>query len=304
MSRYNIKIETGIYTGNGSAQTIAPACDGPNWVLTKRINGTATVCYTLWDKMGENKANSFGGAYAEKVTQIMALTADGFHVGAGQSQNAALYAYLAIKGMGGTHFQTGRYVGGGTDNRDIINTNYEGTGFQPDLVGIHAALDGQTGRWRSKAHTGDSSQTYTVLASNNNIQGFATTGFQIGTSQNVALRYYNWFAIKEVPGGIKFGSYVGTGVAQNIDVGFRPTCVFVQNRDTNADMYFLTQGMLDNSIQSHPVTGNAASAGITAFTDTGFTVGTIDNTNKSGDTLIYWAFKDGEYAVPVTRNTL
>ena len=301
--RYSVKIETGTYTGNGAAQEIA-ACDGPSWALTKRINGTATACYTMWRGMPRNACNSMGTTQAERTGQVVELTKDGIYVGSGQSQNSALYAYVAIKALQGSkHFQTGRYYGDTTDNRNLLA--YEGTnGWQPDIVGLHIAVDGNNGRWRSKYNSGDSSQSWLASAGANSIQGFASTGFQVGTSQNSAA-YFNWWAMREIAGGMKLGSFTGNGTSQSIDVGFQPTFVLVQNITTTGAAYFLTQGMVDNSIASHPVSAASADAtAISALTSTGFSVGALDAVNKSGDTVLWWAMRDGEYAPEIARAML
>ena len=302
--RYSIKIETGTYTGNGAAQEIA-ACDGPTWALTKRINGTATACYGMWARMPRNACNSMGISQAERTNQLIELTKDGIYVGSGQSQNAALYAYVAIKALRGSkHFQTGRYYGSAADNRDLLAL--EGTdSWQPDIVGLHIAVDGNNGRWRSKYNSGDSSQTWLASAGNNSIQAFQPTGFQVGTSQNAAASYYNWWAMREIPGGMKLGSFTGNGSSQSVSVGFQPTFVLVQNITTTNAAYFLTQGMVDNSIASHPVSAASADAtAISALTATGFTVGGLDAANKSGDTILWWALRDGEFAPEIARTML
>lgn len=302
--RYSIKIETGTYTGNGAAQKIA-ACDGPSWVLTKRINGAVTACYSMWDRMPRNACNSMGIAQAQRTNQLVELTKDGFYVGSGQSQSAALYAYVAIKALRGSkHFQTGRYYGSAADNRDLLAL--EGThSWQPDIVGLHIATDGNNGRWRSKYNSGDSSQTWLASAGNNSIQSFLANGFQVGTSQNSAASYYNWWAMREVPGGMKLGSFVGNSAEQSIKVGFQPTFVLVQNITTTGPAYFLTQGMVDNAISSHPVSAAAADAtAITALHSNGFTVGALDAANKAGDTILWWAMRDGEYAPEISRALL
>lgn len=301
--RYTLKIETGTYTGNGAGQEIA-ACDGASWVITKRINGAATAAYGMWDRMPRNACNSMGTSQAQRTNQVTDLTKDGFYVGSGQSQNAALYAYVAIKALQGSkHFQTGRYYGDTTDNRDL--SDFEGTNdWQPDIVGLHIATDGNNGRWRSKYNVGDSSQTWLAAAGNNSIQSFLSDGFQVGTSQNSAA-YFNWWAMREIDGGMKLGSFVGTGAEQSIDVGFQPTFVLVQNITTTGAAYFLTQGMVDNAISSHPISGAAADAtAISAFSSSGFSVGALDASNKAGDTILWWAMRDGEYSPPLGRTLL
>lgn len=306
--RYGIKIETGTYTGTGSAQTISPVCAGPNLVMTQRANGTATVCYTLWSRMPENGANSFGGAHAEKANQLVALTKDGFYVGGGQSQSSALYVYLAIKASRScTNFQTGRYVGTGANNRAVINTNKEGTPFQPNFIYVQRATDGYNGLFRTSEHTGDASSSLTSADTTNNIKTIEPTGFTVGTATgiNASGAYYNWFALKNLSGAIKVGGFIGTGASQSITLGWQPTFVMVKNRSTTDPAIVYTSTMVSNSVSSLPVSAaNSIPQGITSLDQYGFTVGTDASCNGSGNTLCYLALKDGEYAGDISRTSI
>lgn len=306
--RYGIKIETGTYTGSGSAQTISPACDGPNFTFTKRANGAATVSYTMWTRMPENGSNSFGTTSAERTNQLMALTKDGFYVGSGQSQNSALYVYLSIKASRScANFQTGRYLGTGANDRAVINTNFEGSPFSPDFLYVHRATDGYNGLFRTSQHTGDASSSLTSADTTNNIKTIESTGFTVGTATgiNASGAYYNWFALKNLSGAINVGGFTGTGASQSINLGWQPTFVMVKNRSTTDPAIVYTSSMVSNSIASLPVSAASSIAqGITSLDQYGFTVGTDASCNGSGNTLCYLALRDGEYAGDISRTAI
>lgn len=306
--RYGIKIETGVYTGTGAAQTISPVGDGPNLVITKRINGTNTASASMWTRMPENASNSFGGALAQKTNQLMALTKDGFYVGVGQSQNSALYAYLSIKASYScTNFQTGRYMGTGANDRSVINTSHEGTPFRPSFIYVHRAEDGFGGIYRTSQQTGDASSTFTNANTTNNIKTIESTGFTVGTATgiNASGIYYNWFALKDLSGAIKVGGFTGNGNSQQITLGWRPTFVLIKNTGTTDPAMFLTTGMVTNSINSIPVSAAASSSqSIVSLDSYGFTVGSDAATNGAENSIIYLALKDGEYAGDILRASI
>lgn len=293
---YTVKVATGIYTGNGTVQEIA-ACNGADWVWTKRITGTVTSAHAMWERMRRNACNGPGGTLAAKSSQITDLTPSGFLVGAGQSQNSAIYAYIAMKALGSKYFQTGRYVGDAADNRNL--TGLTGTVFQPDLVGLHQDVDGFPGVFRTSEHVGDLAQTYTGAGVANYIQSLLSTGFQIGTNANVntSAAYFNWYAMRKIPGALAIGSFTGTGAEQDISVGFQPTAILIKNQSTTDAMVMATSAMLSGGYGPHPVSAAASDAQtITALTSGGFSVGTAAAANGLGNKMIWIALRDGEYS--------
>lgn len=293
-----IRIESRTYTGTAAAQEVLMGA-GPDFALTKRLNGTATAAYTLWRGMPRNLANVPGASLASKANQVMDLTRDGVYVGSGQSQSAALYAAVTIKGLrGGSYFATGRFSTNNVDGRDM--TAREGCGFQPDLLWMQRRTDGAAlAAFRHRDHVGDQSQTFASAAVANLIQSFTADGFTLGNSPTVngsAADLVDWWALRNVPGAIHCTSFVGTGAAQDIGLPFQPTVVLVKNRDTSDPAFLLTQGMLDNAIASHPITGAAADAtGITGIGPAGFSVGALAACNGAGNTILVVALRDGTY---------
>lgn len=293
-----IRIESRTYTGTAAAQEVLMGA-GPDFALTKRLNGAATNAYTLWRGMPRNLANVPGASQASKANQITDLTRDGIYVGSGQSQSAALYAAVTIKAFrGDNHFATGRYVTNNVDNRAMSGS--EGCGFQPDLLWMQRRTDGAASAvFRHRDHVGDQSQTFIAAATSNLIQSFTSDGWTLGNSPSVngsSVDQVDWWALRNVPGAIHCTSFVGTGAAQDIALPFQPTVVLLKSRDTTDPAFLLTQGMIDSAIASHPITGAAAdSTGITGITAAGFSVGALAACNGSGNTILVVALRDGTY---------
>ena len=294
---YSLKIETGRYlSGATAASERTPIGDGPDFALTKRLDGVATVAYTKWRRMGLGLANSPGGAFSSKTGQITDLTRDGLYVGSGQHQNGANYGYLTIKSNNNKFFQTGRYVGNGADNRNLVD--WEGTFFQPDIVWIHRITDGNQGCMRTSAYVGDLAQPVVGVAAINMIQAFLPNGFQLGTNGivNSAGEIYDWWALKAIPGAVAVGSFVGNATARSIDVGFAPTAVLVKNTATSDSFRLLTSAMVAGGFPCIGLSAVAADANeISGLTATGFTLGTAATINGAGQTITYVALRDGEY---------
>ena len=293
-----IRIESRTYTGTAAAQEVLMGA-GPDFALTKRLNGAATNAYALWRGMPRNLANVPGASQASKANQIVDLTRDGIYVGSGQSQSAALYAAVTIKGLRGSkHFATGRFSTNNVDNRAMAGR--EGCGFQPDLLWMQRRTDGAAlAAFRHRDHVGDQSQTFAAAATSNLIQSFTADGFTLGNSPTVngsAADLVDWWALRNVPGAIHCTSFVGTGAAQDIALPFQPTVVLLKNRDTADPAFLLTQGMLDSAIASHPITAAAADAtGITGIGAAGFSVGALAACNGAGNTILVVALRDGTF---------
>tara|TARA_R100001460_G_scaffold11857_2_gene27489 strand:+ start:792 stop:1838 length:1047 start_codon:yes stop_codon:yes gene_type:complete len=86
--------------------------------------------------------------------------------------------------------------------------------------------------------------------------------------------------------------YVGNGSDANsiTGVGFKPDMVWTKNRDHAADNYLhdIVRGV-QNAIRPNVATGTyATSINLQSFDSDGFTLGTQDGLNKSGDNIVSW----------------
>lgn len=100
---------------------------------------------------------------------------------------------------------------------------------------------------------------------------------------------------------VNSGTYVGNSTAarQIVGVGFQPDLVIVKSLTQTYDTWFKTKDMA--STQSFPTRADAASATdkITSLDANGFTIGSIQDVNNTGQTFAWIAFKDngaGDFA--------
>ena len=89
------------------------------------------------------------------------------------------------------------------------------------------------------------------------------------------------------------GTYTGTGVAQSITLGYRPSAVTIINVTDGDTVTFHIDGMTDGS----SVSIGAAAATVTnavTFSATGFSVGTDGSVNENAKVFRYIALGGSE----------
>lgn len=191
--------KVGTYTGTGAdGKTITGLGFQPNFVWAK-ANSNIVGAYKY--STGTDTSMHFGGD--NRTDLIASLDSDGFTVNDGSGSganmvnvNGVTHYYFAIKAVTGfaSIFQ---YTGDGTDNRDLTTP-----GFAPGFVILKSQWGGNPSI-RTSAHSGDNSQSWDSAQAANRIQGFSSTGFQVGTSddanQNGAV--FNALVVKEGTSG-------------------------------------------------------------------------------------------------------
>lgn len=169
------RMKVGSYTGNGSSsQDITGIGFQPDvvWILPNST-GEAAV------RMSSMSASFFfkGGSSSDIITSFLS---NGFRVGshASSNTNGNTYHYIAFKS--GTDFlSVGSYTGGGGDNRSIDIS------MRPDYLMIISGA-GDRGVHRSNQIGGDSTlQFENIVTSQNQIQAFESSGFQVGSDDRV-----------------------------------------------------------------------------------------------------------------------
>jgi hypothetical protein len=303
MARYNLQIKTGTYVGNGVDDTgITGVGFRPDLVIIDSDSTTHSVMRTK--HMIGDSTSYLNSATANLANAVQSLDADGFTVGTDGTvnSNAVNYYYTAIRGTSGQdYFKTGRYVGTGGDDR-----NYTGglIGFTPDLV-IAKRDAGTSAYWRSSAMPADSSGTFAGIAQTADvIQSLISGGFQLGTNAgaNGSGSTYYFMAMKALAGVIAVGTYTGNGVAGKkvSGVGFQPDMVITHRDSASNQGIYRTSSMPDaNSSQMGASASNNQL--ITAMHSDGFTLGNNAGANGSGSTYYWFAFKSGNYNVPLNR---
>lgn len=87
---------------------------------------------------------------------------------------------------------------------------------------------------------------------------------------------------------VKVGTYTGTGAAQTITTGFKPTLVLMFNQTDGDTLSGHIQGMTAATAFTIAAAVAAATNGIT-LTDRGFTVGSDSSVNESAKVFVYVA---------------
>ncbi len=272
------------YTGDVSSTQDIVTGFQPDLVWIKR--STAVVGSFHTSTMSTNHAALFSAAVNDTTgTYFQTINSDGFTAGATNNAANSTYYYVAFKNLA-TKLFVGSFIGNGTDNRNIT-----GVGFEPDFVLVKQD-SAVVPAFNTTEMYGDYSSVTTAAASAvNHIQSLDSDGFQVGnsTSVNANAIASNYFAfggsVDPTPSGSYFmqrGSYTGSGSAQTIETTFAPNLVIIKG---NTNQYGVWSTSLEGDATEYfAVAGAAFTGGITAMSETGFSVGTHATVNSNGFT--------------------
>ncbi|OGY60626.1 MAG: hypothetical protein A3H06_01765 [Candidatus Colwellbacteria bacterium RIFCSPLOWO2_12_FULL_44_13] len=272
------------YTGTGNYQVISGLSFVPDLII---IKGNTTQAGVFRTRMIAGDSTAYlDSATANFTGGITSLNTDGFTIGTNATVNSSgVTYYWAAYGnawkpdtnSGAADFFIGAYYGNGIDSRNITRLP-----FQANMVTVKRS--GATGgTFRTSAQSGDLSGFFAATAeAANNVQTLNSDGFQVGTATNVntAANYYWYFGFKS---GTNFtvNTYSGTGVAQDITtVGFQPDNLWVKATGATRGVERTNSMAADSAL---PFINVANLTGvITGLISTGFSVGTVAETNTSG----------------------
>ena len=284
------RMQTGGYTGNGASLSISGLGFAPDFVIIKPSttagNGVIFKTTSMIDTV-----DAYATATANGTGDIT-IDNDGFTViGSKANTSGTYHTWIAFGGSDCSstgNFCVGTYIGNGTSPRLISMV-----GFQPDMVIVKPS--GATApMWRSSSMPSNYAQ-YFSATKDDSAGAFFTTlasnGFNVGASLNTSSTVYFYIAFKNLDSKISVGSYSGTGVAQNVTVGFVPDFVMLKTNSTTgySPIYSVPESLTKNSYYFTD-TANLV-GGITGLISSpvsGFSVDTNALCNASGDT-IYWA---------------
>ena len=311
------------YTGNGGTQSITGVGFRPDLIWVKRRDGTGN--HYLQDTLRGLRSQISSNLSAAATTYSSNITSydtDGFTLGTSTDNNGNGQTFVAWTWKAGNTWQSN--VDGTIPS--ITNTNtangfsivkYTGTGSVATIghglsaaptfiivkalvatansnwtvyhssvgntkalkLSTNAAEDDQDGYWN------DTSPTATLFT----VKDYAVV--------NESAKEYIAYCFHDVTGYSKFGTYSGTGSSQTITTGFTPD--FVITKKTNGtDNWRMYDSVRQNAQPFDEVMYPNLSDGeddntngISGTTATGFTLGTGNLSNNSGDTYIYIAFK-------------
>jgi len=126
-----------------------------------------------------------------------------------------------------------------------------------------------------------------------------STVVTLGGSNNTNANGENYimYAWQSIAGFSKMGSYTGNGSTQSITgLGFQPSWLLIKNVDSARGWQMFDSSRGANQLlfanSNSAESSESAGTSLSSFDSDGFTVGSGNGVNESGDTLLYMAFKN------------
>jgi len=283
-------IKTGYYVGSGATKSITGLGFQPQFILLKQMNsfGAGGLIKTK-DMTGSTVAHAGAAANATGVT----IDSDGFTLTGSTTANVAgdYIIYTAIAGSdctAGGSVCIGSYSGDGTGAKTLS------TGFQPSLV-INKSSAAVGGHFKTASMPSTNSEFFHLLTANTNssyIGALSSSGFSIGTQDNLTGSTYYYAAFKADSSKMSEGTYTGDGTDnRNLSVtGYKPSMVMIKNSSlARRAVWTAPEAQGDHSLYI----GDNSPAGpniIQALNADGFQLGNSAVTNESGATFYWFSF--------------
>ena len=178
----------------------------------------------------------------------------------------------------GLHFISGRYVNSWSNGFDgyLSDVNFiDGQALDADDFG-----ETVNGYWKAKDYAGT----------------YGTNGFHLTFEDDVVSEGFN--AV----------TYRGTGASQSISgLGLNPDFVWVKQRSGSTRSHRLNDSVRGANKQLYSDLTNAegtATTELTSFDSDGFSLGSANGINNSGDTYVAWAWDAGENNAPTGHSSV
>jgi len=291
--------------------------DSADWEVYHSGVG-ATKNFVLNDTAAPATNSGFMADTSPTAT-VFTVGNDGYVNGAGDEHIA--YCFHDVSG----YSKFGTYTGNGSAGQAIT------TGFKPDFVLIKSTVGadnwrlydtrrGITGGGYLEPNRSDADDTSNAPNINILSNGFEITAGGTSVGNNVNGNLYTYYAFaKNVPSNttlansFKAITYTGTGSSQSITgTGFKPDLVWIKQRSGTQDQMWYD----NNRGAGHYLSSNNANAQgyanttLTSFDADGFSVGSSNSENQSGQTFVAWCWKAGntwqsniEGSIPSITNT-
>jgi hypothetical protein len=322
---------TYLYTGTGAAQTITNGIDlstkgGLVWTKNRVSTYNNVLIDTARGSSNFLMSDQTSGQLSNS-TFITSFNANGYTLGTGAGVNAG-----GENNVGWTFrkqpkfFDVVTYTGNGASNRTVAHnlastpgcimvkrTDSTGdwyvfhravTETNPNFwymrLNSTAALSGAPAVWDNPAPT---ATTFTVQPDTTNINGATYVAYLFAHNAG-------GFGLTGTDNVISCGSYSGTGVANNITLGYEPQWVMVKRTDSTADwviMDAMRSGFLEPNTSDAESGGSWFSLSGDNFfpTATGFQINTAGPAwNASGGSYIYIAIRRGPMKVPTSGTSV
>ena len=339
INKSSLHMNTKLYTGNSSTQSITGVGFQPDLTWIKQRGGTTN--HVLYDAVRgaywtiQSNTNSTQSA----DDGLTGWNSDGFNIGNVATTNLNTSTYAGWNWKAGTSV-SGNTSGSGTSKTytGSVNTDsgfsiirYFGNGTLghtiPHHLGVAPSMmiikitDGDTSDWyvyhKDLGNTGILFLSNTNASSNSNAYWNSTTPtssvFTVGdqTGNNSNNNTFVAYCFADVQGYSKFGSYIGNGNADGTFVytGFKPA--FVMRKDTSATNEWT---LIDSKRSTYNQTNQTLVPNASDAEDGDFDIDILSNGfkcrtaesahNGSGRTYIYMAFAEaplvGDNNVPCT----
>lgn len=260
----------GTFVGDGAAtRQVGPLGFAPDFVVVKAV--TAELSTSRLSTMP---------AGTHDPDRITSLDPDGFTVATRQINTAGVtYGWAALKRVPGS-IEVGSYTGTGDAGQRIT------VGFAPTFVVVLPL----TGPARQRFVTQPPSQSYDFFISgaySDSITAFTTDGFVVGGDDEVngLDGGFHWLAVRDVPGRIATGTYLGDGGDDRAitGIGFRPEFLNLKGPFlTNAQARYASLDGFGDSTSYWIALANQPDA-IQRLLPDGFEVGTTNDVNFPGN---------------------
>jgi len=133
-----------------------------------------------------------------------------------------------------------------------------------------------------------------------------STVFTLGNSAsvNASSGEYMSYCFISISGFSKIGTYTGNGSTQSITgLGFQPSWLLIKNMDSARGWQMFDSSRGANQLlfanSNSEDSSEPAGTSLSSFDSDGFTVGSGNGVNESGDTLLYMAFKENPTPQPL-----
>lgn len=300
-----MQMKTGYYLGTGSNIAVTGMGFQPNLVMVKSVTATTGVVFATSSMPTTNAA--YLSATVNDTGSNLVLNSNGFTVGTGLAIINTVNVLTRWVAYGGSdctitgNFCVGTYTG--TSGVRLLNT-----GFQPNIAIVKQTTTA-AGHFRTATMPVNRTEFFNSTAANTAgafIASFATTGVNVGASDNTSAAVYTYIAFKS-GSGVAEGSYAGDAVdnKQIAGLGFLPAAVFIKNSSSatvnNRRAVFSTRSHFDD-YASYSADAVADATNIIQVLETNaFRVGSDIATNETGATM-YW-FAIGNENAPQATGT-
>jgi hypothetical protein len=220
-----MRIINGSYVGDGtSSKTITIGAQAA--IL---ISGV----YFKTSAHPSNQSSLMASNSPNTTVAFTSITSTTFTVGSALNANGVTYYYTAIIDTGGGDIAVGTFTGNG------LTRILTGFGFTPGLFVIKGN-NSQYAWWRTTAIGGNNCLPFSNFALQpDRITSMDVDGVHLGsnTEINENTKAFYWFALKQVTGFLKVGSFAGNGVDDRdiAGLGMLPVVAWVKtNGATNA----------------------------------------------------------------------